>query len=364
MVVTFVRYVLKTFFWHFFVLWLSFTALLQLFDLLNNGDDILRQEGNGFHQLVVYAALRVPEIATFLIPFCVLLGTLLSLGKLERNNEILAFKAAGAPYYLVLVSFLPAVGLVGALNFIMSDQVVPSTVVKLLNLNLYPDEKSKTTDGNFNNIWVQDGLTVVEAKYVDRQGSPLHQVWLYRRGSDGNIQTVLHAGTATFERHEKKWLLANVLETDISADRGAETKPVPDQVWETRLTPAEFSNLVEVPQAMSLRKIWRFINNDQIGVRPAYFYETWLQKRIALPIGSVLMILLAAPVAQSLQRRDRSLAGGIAIGFGLGFLYFITDGLVMSLGESGAIPPFFAAWLPPLLFASLGGIMLIRLEGY
>ena len=176
MVVTFVRYVLKTFFWHFFVLWLSFTALLQLFDLLNNGDDILRQAGNGFHQLVIYATLRVPEIATFLIPFCVLLGTLLSLGKLERNNEILAFKAAGAPYYLVLVSFLPAVGLVGALNFIMSDQVVPSTVAKLLNLNLYPDEKSKTTDGNFNNIWVQDGSTVVEAKYVDRQGSPLHQV--------------------------------------------------------------------------------------------------------------------------------------------------------------------------------------------
>ena len=42
MVVTFVRYVLKTFFWHFSVLWISFTALLQLFDLLNNADDILR----------------------------------------------------------------------------------------------------------------------------------------------------------------------------------------------------------------------------------------------------------------------------------------------------------------------------------
>lgn len=364
MVTTFVRYVLKTFFWHFMVLWISFTALLQLFDLLNNGDDILRDTGGGFHQLLIYAVLRIPEISTFLIPFCVLLGTLLSLGKLERNNEILAFKAAGAPYYLVLVSFLPAVGLVGALNFIMADQVVPSSVVKLLNLNLYPDKKSKTTDGNFNNIWVQDGTTVVQAMSVDRQGTPLHQVWLYQRGEDGNLQTVLHAATAAFDRKKRDWTLTGVMQTDISVEHGAVTKPAPDQVWSTRLTPAEFSNLVEVPQAMSLRRIWRFINNDQIGVRPAYFYETWLQKRIALPIGSVLMILLAAPVAQSLQRRDRSLAGGIAIGFGLGFLYFITDGLVMSLGEAGAIPPFFAAWLPPLLFASLGGIMLIRLEGY
>lgn len=364
MVITFMRYVLKTFFWHFMLLWISFTALLQLFDLLNNADDILRENGGGFHQLLLYAGLRVPEIASFLSPFCVLLGTLLSLGKLERNNEILAFKATGAPYYLVLVSFLPAVALVGILNFVMSDQIVPSSVAKLISLNLYPDKKSKTTDGNLNNIWIQDGQTVVEAKYVDRQGTPLHQVWLYRRDQSGNIQTILHAETASFQHKQKAWALIHVLQTDISSEHGAITKPVPDQMWSTKLTPAEFSSLVEVPQAMSLKKIWRFINNDQIGVRPSYFYETWLQKRIALPISSILMILLAAPVAQSLQRRDRSLAGGIAIGFGLGFLYFITDGLILSLGETGAIPPFFAAWLPPLLFASMGGIMLIRLEGY
>ena len=53
-----------------------------------------------------------------------------------------------------------------------------------------------------------------------------------------------------------------------------------------------------------------------------------------------------------------------AIGFGLGFLYFISDGLVMSLGETGAVPPVVAAWLPILVFASVGGAWLIRLEGY
>ncbi len=45
----------------------------------------------------------------------------------------------------------------------------------------------------------------------------------------------------------------------------------------------------------------------------------------------------------------------MAIGFGLGFLYFISDGLVMSLGETGAVPPVVAAWLPILVFASVGG---------
>ena len=63
-------------------------------------------------------------------------------------------------------------------------------------------------------------------------------------------------------------------------------------------------------------------------------------------------------------RRDKGVASGMAIGFGLGFLYFISEGLVQSLGESGAVPPFFAAWLPALLFASIGGLWLIRLEGF
>jgi lipopolysaccharide export system permease protein len=115
---------------------------------------------------------------------------------------------------------------------------------------------------------------------------------------------------------------------------------------------------------LTRERLWVFAASTQLGVRPTYFYETWLQKRIALPVSSILMILLAAPVALSFGRRDRGVASGMAIGFGLGFLYFITEGLVLSLGESGAVPPFFAAWLPALLFASIGGLWLIRLEGF
>ena len=115
---------------------------------------------------------------------------------------------------------------------------------------------------------------------------------------------------------------------------------------------------------MTLAKIWSFATSADVGVRPTYFYEAWLQKRFSLPVSSILMILLAAPVAHSLYRRDRGLAAGMAIGFGLGFLYFISDGLVMSLGETGAVPPVVAAWLPILVFASVGGAWLIRLEGY
>ena len=361
--ITFMRYALKTFLWNFFVLWVSFTALLQIVDLLGNSDEVLDRHPHDVGAVVEYAIWRLPELAVFLIPFSVLMATLLSLAKFERNNETLALKSAGAPYYRILMSLLPAVGLVAALHFALTDQMVPRSIDHLMSRNLYVDKKNKDDDAD-HRVWVQEGDTVVEVGEVEQQGLVLLNMRLYARDAIGNIVNQRYVKRATYDVATRLWTLEGIEETKVIADRGTEVTSIPSAVWETKLGPQEFSELIERPQAMTTHRLWGFASSTQLGVRPTYFYETWLQKRIALPVSSILMILLAAPVALSFGRRDRGVASGMAIGFGLGFLYFIAEGLVLSLGESGAVPPFFAAWLPALLFASIGGLWLIRLEGF
>ncbi len=361
--ITFMRYSLRTFLWNFLVLWLSFTALLQIVDLLGNSDEVLDRHPNDVAAVVEYSIWRLPELAVFLIPFSVLMASLLSLAKFERNNETLALKSAGAPYYQILLTFLPAVGLVALLHFALTDQMVPRAIDHLMSRNLYVDKKSKD-DEEDHRVWVQEGDTVVEVGEVEDQGLVLLNVRLYARDEIGNIVNQRYIKRATYDVERRLWTLEQIQETRVIPDRGTEIVAIPSAFWETRLGPQEFSELIERPQAMTTARLWSFAASTQLGVRPTYFYETWLQKRIALPVSSILMILLAAPVALSFGRRDRGVASGMAIGFGLGFLYFITEGLVLSLGESGAVPPFFAAWLPALLFASIGGLWLIRLEGF
>jgi lipopolysaccharide export system permease protein len=77
--IIFMRYALRTFMWNFFVLWISFTALLQIVDLLGNSDEILDRHPNDAYAVLEYAIWRLPELAVFLIPFSVLMATLLSL---------------------------------------------------------------------------------------------------------------------------------------------------------------------------------------------------------------------------------------------------------------------------------------------
>jgi lipopolysaccharide export system permease protein len=289
------------------------------------------------------------------------MATLMTLGKLERDNEILAFKAAGAPYNAVLLSFLPAVLIVGLAHFLLADQVVPRAINAMVQRDIYLDQASKSDDPT---LFIQDGRSVIEVADVSKFGSKLKQMRIYERGDTGVLTRVRQAAEARYDTKAHQWTLSDVWTTDIVPDHPSQGVFTSQMPWNTALTPAEFSNLIELPQAMSLAKIWSFATSADVGVRPTYFYETWLQKRFALPMSSILMILLAAPVAHSVYRRDRGVAAGMAIGFGLGFLYFIADGLVMSLGETGAVPPVVAAWMPILVFASVGGAWLIRLEGY
>ena len=358
---TFSRYILRVFFVQMALLLLSFAALLQLFDLLSNSIEVLNRSDGKFSGLALYALLRLPEIVSFLTPFVVLMATLMTLSRLERDNEILAFKAAGAPYNAVLLSFLPAVLLVGVLHFLLADQVVPRAINAMVQRDIYIDRASKFDDPT---VFIQDGRAVVEVANVGKYGAKLHQMKIYERGDNGVLTRVRQAAEAHYDTKQHKWALVDVWTTKIMPDHPTEAVFSAEMPWETTLTPAEFSNLIELPQAMTLAKIWSFATSNDVGVRPTYFYEAWLQKRFALPVSSILMILLAAPVAHSVYRRDRGVAAGMAIGFGLGFLYFIADGLVMSLGETGAVPPVVAAWMPILVFSSVGGAFLIRLEGY
>lgn len=361
---TFGRYVLRSFLWQFLLLLIGFTALLQLFDLLNNSADILQDHLGQLSAVAEYAVLRLPEIASFLIPFVVLMAALITLGRMERANEIMAYKAAGAPYFTVLWAFLPAVGIVAVLHFFLADRIVPMSIQTLIARDLSVERSKSKNEAKEDPLFVQDGNAVIEAGAVGQDGAVLSHVRIYERNEIGTVARQIFADEAHFDPAKSLWRLTNVWTTVIPKGEAARTEHVDQVDWTTRLTPAEFSDLVEKPQAMTLGKIWGFISSTQVGVRPTYFYETWLQKRIALPVSSILMILLAAPIAHSLQRRERGLAMGMTVGFGLGFLYFLTDGLVLSLGESGAVPPFLAAWLPILLFAAIGGAWLIRQEGY
>lgn len=362
----------------------GFVAFLLLLDLMNRGDEVVERHGASVLALAKYAALRLPDLASFILPFAVLIASLLMLAKFARNNEIMALKASGLSFYHLLLSLVPAALLVGLLHFVISDQVVPRTTRILqewdavaqpatpangttastgapaspsANVPLSPPSPGAGKSGD----WIRDGDAYVQIEAVLAEGKELRGVTIFERQGHAVLNERVMAERAIFD--DTGWRLLNVQRLSLADGQDRKAERIAEMPWVTSLTPDHLADLTTDPATLSVAEVWRFVSHPEVGSRPVDFYETWLLRKIALPLVTIMMILLAAPVAQGLQRHG-GLGAGLAVGIGLGFLYFVTDGLLMTLGEMGTISPMIAAWTPTALFAAIGISALLKIEGY
>ena len=86
-------------------------------------------------------------------------------------------------------------------------------------------------------------------------------------------------------------------------------------------------------------------------------YRLRLQQLLATPLLFAAMTILAAAFSLRLMR-----LGGLAViaiaGVGLGFVVFFFNQICGALGRAEVLPPFVAAWAPPIL-ALLAAVTLL-----
>jgi lipopolysaccharide export system permease protein len=377
------RYASRSLLTHLTMTLTGFVALLQLLDLLNNADDIIARHGNRIAALAKYVGLRLPDLTSFILPFAVLIAALLTLAKLARDNEILALKAAGLSFYRLLLTLVPIALIVGGLHFLLSDQVVPRTAHALQAWDANAESDIMGASGNAApqtttapagtapaqparaatqpGVWVRDGNSFIHIDSVLAEGTEIRGVTIFERGANYVLERRVMAKRAVYS--DKHWRLVDAQVLEFGAGQSRKPTRYFELPWQISLTPNHLADLAADPTTLSLTEVWRFAARPDVGSRPVDFYRTWLQRKIAVPLTTLLMILLAAPVAQGLQRHG-GIGAGLAAGVGLGFLYFVAEGLLLTLGETGVIGPTVAAWAPMAVFAAVGIASLLRIEGY
>lgn len=356
------QYISSQFLRRFFFVLLGFVTLVQLFDLFANADDIVRNYGTGLEPMVRYTVYRLPAMVSLAFPFALLISTLMTLMSLSQNNEIMAFKSVGMSFYRILLGFLPAGLALAALQFVVTDQIAPRS---LHALSVYQVEANQTRPGGAHpaadpgdTVWIRDRDMLIRIGRVLRNGTLLLDVEIVRRDQRGIMTERDQADRAQY--NGKKWVLGGVSVLLIGKDN-RQTTNIDEMAWDTTLRPSDFADQSVPPNQFSAADLLSLTKSAGIGSRPVQVYETWLQKRLAVPVLCLLMILLAAPVSQASVR-----GGGTALrmtaGVGLGFLFFVADGLSTAMGETGSLAPFLAAWLPLAVFGSIGTSVLLRVE--
>jgi lipopolysaccharide export system permease protein len=355
------RYMSALFLKRVLLIALGFAFMLTLFDVLNNSDQIERRYGGEFATIFRYMGWRFPEMVATGLPFSILLAALLTLLGMAQSNEVLALKAAGMSFWRMLMLLAPAAALVAVAHFAIADQAVPwaKRRLALMELDKPIDDAAGRARSKEKAVWLRDSHWLVQVQGVQRDGRLLTDVVLLRRDAEGNLVERVSAKRARWERGA--WVLDSVTVYAVEAQAVAEAK-VDRQPWRTPLRPVDFYNQASGSGQFSARQLLGLANGEMLGARPAYVFDTWLQRRFTLPAVAFMMLLLAAPVAQA-RVRMANLGARLAAGVCLGFLYFVADGVALALGESGAVLPLVSAWAPVVIFASVGGSVLLRIEG-
>ena len=79
-------YLAKTFVLRSIGVLAALVLILMMLDLLGESGDILAQPGNGQAAILHYIGLRVPQIVQRFLPFSVLLGTLITLVRMNAKS--------------------------------------------------------------------------------------------------------------------------------------------------------------------------------------------------------------------------------------------------------------------------------------
>ena len=132
-------------------------------------------------------------------------------------------------------------------------------------------------------------------------------------------------------------------------------------IYSANLKPAAAGARSGDPEEMTINDLGYFIDNLGFGIRPTWVYQTWWHKRLTYLLTAFMMICLCVPLVVRFRR-----GGGIgflfAAGVGMGFLFFIMDGIALTMGELGFVTPWLAAWMPLLVFSGVAATIALRVE--
>lgn len=330
-------------------------AVLQILDLMEVTPDIV-ERGLGVAGALHYAALRLPRLIDQAAPLGVLAGSIFAFMKLAGDSEIVAMRASGVSAYKLLQMALPAALAVMLFDFTAVELVAPRTDSALTSWWQSTAPAAKQTAPKPKAFRV--GADLALATSSDLSGRTLSDVKIYRRDATGREIERIAAASATYTPQGWRLDAPKFVRFDAA---GAHTGQAAQMTWASRFEPADVQALFFGDENLSAASAHRALRGGG-GQRPPSYYATRVQRAIAAPIGSLVMLLLAAPIALASFRSSKG-AAFIAGSLGAGLLFIVVDGLLSALGEGGALAPMLAAWTAPVVFAALGATALLRLEG-
>jgi lipopolysaccharide export system permease protein len=355
-------YILKEIIPVFFIGLMTFTIILLMDKILKLIELVVNRGGSLSDVLMLFLFIS-PSFLIITIPVAVLLGTLLTFGRLSSDSEITAFKASGMSLYqlffpifvfalaaFLLTSFLVFYGLP------WGNRGFKATLYRLVQSKADIEIKERVFNDAFS------GLVV----YVDRvplQGNHMEGILIYDQREKGKSNTILAKEGFIVNNPESQEIILRLRTGDIHRfEPEAHTfQKITFGTYDLKLELAKTFAAIEKKLKdweMSIDDIRKKMEEIKRTGGDTTSYEIELHKRYAIPFTCFVFALIGVPLGIQPHRSGRSY--GFILSIFILIAYYVSLTASEILAARKIIPAFAAGWIPNLLFSGLGIYLLVK----
>jgi lipopolysaccharide export system permease protein len=258
------------------------------------------------------------------------------------------------------------------LTFVFNDMIVPQANLAASNSLERALGKAISTEKGDNILYSRFGRVVEEEGESVRMLTHLFYSRKFREGrmqdvtlidfSRGGQRQMLIADHAIWNDRQSIWEFIDGYLINIDEKSGTSTSARFDRyLYPLSRDPLEIAKLPSDPSTMTVgqaRRAERLLReaNDQKRARRL---RVRIQEKFAFPAICLVFGLIGSSLGvRPHSRTSRSQGFGISVL--LIFVYYLMSFIFSSLGITGTLSPFLAAWLPVLLGLSAGSWLLVR----
>lgn len=289
---------------------------------------------------LLYTVLLMPRLAYELFPLSALLGSMLGLGALASSNELTVIRAAGVSTHRIVLSVLKVGVAMVVVVAVLGEGVAPHAekYARLDRAKALSEQISVNTDFG---LWAREDDTFINIRRLLPDGGA-SGIYLYRLDEAGRLLEATHARRA--EYRDGAWHLYGVERSRLGTDR-VDTVREETARWQTALTPEALKVVSIPPEKLSVWDLTGYIAYLRENGLDATRYEVSLWNRVAIPVATAGMVLLALPFVFG-SLRSVGVGHRIMVGALLGITFYVLNAIFTRAGIVWGMAPPVAALLP------------------
>ena len=308
-----------------------------------------------------------PYLLTYTLPISALVASLLSLGRLSSDNEIVAIRASGISTFKLLLPILTIGLILSLLLVIFNDRIIPyahfATRKTLLEVGI-KNPTAALEPGVFINSFDKYILFIHSI-----EKNKLNNVRVYEPQGDNKPARIIVAKKGEFIANPEK----NMIKLKLMDGTADEPDPNNPNVFYKLNFKNYFlslnlnqirdnENIDKKPKDMTIEELRKKIialRKQGINAIPLL---TEIHKKISLAFACFVFILLGSSLAVITRRREKSINFGIAFVV-VGVYYLLLLGSE-ALSLQGYVDPGIALWLPNILIGLTGLFLTYKICAY